>query len=250
MYLGFYGLRDLPFEITPDPKFVFLSPQHREALANLQYGLSSAKAITALIGEAGTGKTTLLHAALTSDKCRNVSGVYISSPTLTRPEFVEMIALRFGLSAHAAESKTAMLAELEPLLLERRSRGEIVALVVDEAQSLSGELLEEIRLLANLECDSGKLLPVVLAGQSELHHRLNEASLHQLKQRVTLRCELRSFTLEETASYIATRVRVAGGDPARIFTREAVVMIHQWSRGIPRTINVICDNALVTGFGL
>jgi general secretion pathway protein A len=178
-----------------------------------------------------------------------VRGVYINSPTLTRAEFVEMIALRFGLSSHAAESKTAMLAELEPLLLERRSGGEIVALVVDEAQSLSGELLEEIRLLANLESYSEKLLPVVLAGQSELHDRLNEASLHQLKQRVTLRCELKPFALEETAKYIATRVRVAGGDPARIFTREAVVLIHQRSGGIPRTINVICDNALITGFG-
>ena len=250
MYQGFYGFRDLPFEITPHPKFVYLSSQHREALANLQYGLSTAKAITALIGEAGTGKTTLLHAALASEKCRSVSGVYINSPTLTRAEFVEMIAIRFGLSAHAAESKTAMLAELEPLLLERRSRGEIVALVVDEAQSLSGELLEEIRLLANLESESEKLLPVVLAGQPELRDRLNEVSLHQLKQRVTLRCELRPFALEETARYIATRVRVAGGDPARIFTREAVVLIHQRSGGIPRTINVICDNALVTGFGL
>jgi general secretion pathway protein A len=143
-----------------------------------------------------------------------------------------------------------MLAELEPLLRERRSRGEIVALVVDEAQSLSGELLEEVRLFANLESESEKLLPVVLAGQSELRNRLNEVSLHQLKQRVTLRCELRPLALEETAKYIATRVRVAGGDALRIFTREAVVLIHQRSGGIPRTINVICDNALITGFGL
>ena len=158
MYQTFFGFRELPFEITPNPKHMFLSSQHREALGNLQYGLSSSKAITVLIGEAGTGKTTLLHAALASDRCRHVSSVSINSPTLTRPEFVEMLAVRFGLSPHAAESKTALLTELEPLLIEQRSEGKIVALVVDEAQCLSDELLEEIRLLANCETETEKLL--------------------------------------------------------------------------------------------
>jgi general secretion pathway protein A len=250
MYQGFYGLRELPFEITPNPKYLFLPPQHREALSNLQYGLSTSKAITVLIGEAGTGKTTLLHAALASEACRHVTCVYVNNPTLTRGEFVELLARRFSLSTHARESKTALLAELEATLIERRARGEIVALVVDEAQSMSNELLEEIRLLANCETESDKLLPLVLAAQPELRDRLNETELRQLKQRVTLRCEIRPFKVEETATYIATRIRTAGGNATKIFTREAVMLIHERSGGIPRTISVICDNALVTGFGL
>ena len=250
MYQTFFGLRELPFEITPNPKYLFLSGKHREALSNLQYGLSSSKALTVLIGEAGTGKTTLLHAALASDRCRNVSCVHINNPTLTRSEFVELLAQRFALSPKAADSKTALLSELEALLVERRSQGEIVALVVDEAQSMSNELLEEIRLLANCETETDKLLPLVLAGQPELRDRLNEPGLRQLKQRVALRCEILPFSLEETATYIATRVRIAGGQASKIFTREAVMLIHQRSGGIPRTISVICDNALMTGFGL
>jgi type II secretory pathway predicted ATPase ExeA len=250
MYQAFYGLRDLPFELTPDPKFLFFSPRHREALSNLEYGLSSAKAITVLIGEAGTGKTTLLRAAIESDRCRGVDTVHLNNPALTRAEFVELLARRFGLSARAEESKASLLTELEVVLRERRAKGEIIALVVDEAQSLSAELLEELRLLANIETPTEKLLPLVLAGQPELRDRLNEEGLRQLKQRVTLRCEILPLTLDETASYIARRVSAAGGDSMRLFSREAVMLIHERSRGIPRVISVICDNALLTGFGL
>jgi general secretion pathway protein A len=250
MYQRFYGLRDLPFELTPNPRYLFLTPQHREALSNLQYGLFSAKAITVLIGEAGTGKTTLLQAALDSERCRAVQCVYLNNPALTRPEFIELLARRFGLSARAEESKATLLTELEAILAERRARGQITALVVDEAQSLSLELLEEIRLLANSETATDKLLPVVLAGQPELSDRLNEPSLRQLKQRVSLRCEITPFKLEETAAYIATRIRVAGGEAASLFTREAVTLIHERARGIPRTVSVICDNALLSGLAL
>jgi general secretion pathway protein A len=250
MYQHFYGLRELPFELTPNPKFLFLSPRHSEALSNLQYGLFSAKPVTVLIGEAGTGKTTLLQAALGSEQCRGVRCVYLNNPALTRGEFVETLARRFGLSAHAAESKAALLAELERVLRERRAGGEITALVVDEAQSLSVELLEEVRLLANIETATEKLLPLVLAGQPELSGRLNDPVLRQLKQRVALRCEIAPFDLAETASYIATRIRTAGGDASRLFTREGVMLIHEHSRGIPRTINVMCDNALVSGMAL
>jgi general secretion pathway protein A len=250
MYQSFYGLRELPFELTPNPRFLFLTPQHQEALSNLQYGLSTAKAITALIGEAGTGKTTLLHTAFQSPACKAVSAVYLNNPALSRMEFVEMLSQRFGLSEHAAVSKAALLSELERVLRDRRERGEVTALVIDEAQSLSVELLEEIRLLANVETETVKLLPLVLAGQPELRDRLNETSLRQLKQRITLRCEIAPFSLLETAAYITARVRVAGGDAARLFTRDAIVLIHERSRGIPRTISVICDNALVTAFGL
>jgi type II secretory pathway predicted ATPase ExeA len=250
MYERFYGLRELPFELTPNPKFMFLPPQHREALSNLHYGLSSAKAITVLIGEAGTGKTTLLRAALESEQCRNVRCVYLDNPTLTLPEFVTMLALRFELSSRAARSKALFLEELERVLRERRAAGEITALVVDEAQSLSFELLEELRLLANIETATQKLLPLVLAGQPALRARLNEPELRQLKQRVALRCEIAPLDLSQTAAYIATRVSIAGGEASRLFTREAVALIHDYSGGIPRTISVICDNALANGMAL
>jgi general secretion pathway protein A len=250
MYQHFYGLRELPFELTPNPDFLFLARQHREALSTLIYGLASAKGVTALIGEAGTGKTTLLHAALRAEQCRHVNCVYLMNPTLTRAEFVEMLSVRFELSAHAARSKAAFLNELDVRLRERRARGQVTALVVDEAQSLSNELLEEIRLLANSETPTQKLLPLVLAGQPELKDRLNQTDLRQLKQRVTLRCEIMPFTVQDTAAYIAWRIRAAGGDAAKLFTREAVMLIHERSAGIPRTISVICDNALVTGFGM
>lgn len=250
MYERFYGLRETPFELTPDPRFLFLTAQHREALSNLQYGLKSAKSVTVLIGEAGTGKTTLLRAALDSDVCRHVRCVYINNPTLTRAEFVEMLARRFELGSAAAGSKTTMLAILERVLRERRAAGEITALVVDEAQSLSAELLEEVRLLANIETTTEKLLPLVLAGQPELANRLNESSLRQLKQRVALRCEIKPFEMSDTAAYIASRIRTAGGQASRLFSREAVMLIHERSKGIPRTVNVMCDNALLHGLAL
>jgi len=250
MYQRFYGLRELPFELTPNPSFLFFSAQHREALSNLEYGLYGAKPITVLIGEAGTGKTTLIRAALDSERCRNVRCVHLNNPALTREEFVETLAKQFDLSSEAARSKAVLLGELEALLNQRRLGGEITALVVDEAQSLSVELLEEVRLLANIETPTQKLLPLVLAGQPELADRLNDPALRQLKQRVALRCEIRPFELQETAAYIASRVRMAGGEASRLFTREAVTLIHEYSRGIPRTINVMCDNALVSGMAL
>jgi type II secretory pathway predicted ATPase ExeA len=250
MYETHFGLRELPFQLTPNPKFLFLTARYREALSTLQYGLFSSKPITVLIGEAGTGKTTLLHTALQSDRCTHVRCVYLNNPTITRTEFVELLAQRFALSAHAGESKAALLGELERVLRERRERGLTTALVIDEAQSLTGELLEEIRLLANIENATEKLLPLVLAGQPQLRDRLNDPALMQLKQRVTLRCEVAPFTVHETAAYMAARIRIAGGDATRMFTRDAVMLIHQHSAGIPRTISVICDNALLTCFGL
>lgn len=250
MYEAFYDLAEAPFELTPDPRFLYLTPRHLEALSNLQYGLSSAKAVTVLIGEAGTGKTTLLRTALQSERCHDVRAFHVTNPTLTRTEFVEMLARGFDLSPAAAGSKVVLLNELEPLLRERRAQGEVTALVVDEAQSLSDELLEEIRLLANIETDTEKLLPLVLVGQPELASRLEQPNLRQLKQRISLRCEVSAFGLIETAAYIVKRVATAGGVAERLFTREAVILIHERSRGIPRLINVICDNALVSGMAV
>jgi general secretion pathway protein A len=250
MYLNFYGLREPAFELTPDPKFLYLTSGHREALANLKYGLSTAKAVTMLTGEAGTGKTTLIRTALASEACANVRCLHLTNPQLTRSEFVETLARGFSMSPGAAVSKATLLAELERTLLERKECGEVMALVVDEAQRMSDELLEEIRLLANIETDTSKLLPLVLAGQPELADRLNENSLRQLKQRVALRCDLPPLTLSEAAAYIAFRIRTAGGEAARLFTREAVALIHESSGGIPRVVSVICDNALLSGFAL
>ena len=250
MYLRYYGLRELPFELTSNPRFLYLSPRHREALSTLEYGLSAAKAATVLIGEAGTGKTTLLRSALQSESCRSVKCVYVHNPTLTRSEFIQTLSRQLELGEAASESKAALLSALEMRLREKRAVGQIVALVVDEAQSLGYELLEEIRLLGNIETPNEKLLPLVLAGQPEFADRLNERELRQLKQRVALRCELKPFTVEETATYIASRIRAAGGEAARLFTREAVMLIHEHSHGTPRTISVICDNALVTAMAL
>ena len=248
MYTTFYGLSELPFELSPNPRYLLLTPSHREALANLQYGISARKSLTVLIGEAGTGKTTLVHAALSSDACRKARILHLANPVLTRDEFIEFLARGFALSPEASESKTALLAELEAVLLERRREGITTALVVDEAQSLPHELLEEVRLFANIETATEKLLPVVLVGQPELADRLNHPSLRQLKQRVALRCTLRLLDRLETEAYIRGRLHVAGANGTDIFTREAVTVIHERSGGVPRTISVICDNALVNGF--
>jgi type II secretory pathway predicted ATPase ExeA len=212
--------------------------------------LLAAKSLTLLTGEAGTGKTTLIQSALDSDRCRHVRCVYVNNPVLTAGDFVRMLALRFNLGDEAAGSKSVLLERLEPVLKERRALGEVTALVVDEPQSLSIELLEEMRLLANIETPTTKLLPLVLSGQPELAARLDAPELRQLKQRVTLRCELAPFELAETAAFIASRLTTAGGVPARIFSQEAVKLIHECSAGIPRSISVICDNALVSGMAL
>jgi general secretion pathway protein A len=247
MYEDFFGFNRRPFDLTPNPKFLVLTDSHREALSNLEYGIASGKGITLLLGEAGSGKTTIIRAALERQPQR-VHCVHLHNPTLTREEFVQMLAARFNLSEQAQHSKTSMLLELEALLKQRRASDEATVLVIDEAQSLPSDLLEEIRLLANIETDDEKLVSVIIAGQPELIERLNDVSLRQLKQRIALRCELRPLTLQETAVYIAGRIRAAGGVDARVFTREAVELIYERARGIPRTISVIADNALLGGF--
>ena len=250
MYEEFYGLRERPFELTPNPRFLFMTPQHREALTTLEYGLSGRTGIALLVGDAGTGKTTVVHAALQSQSVRHSHVVYLNNPALTRDEFLEFLAAGFGLSGDAAKSKTRCLSELTEMLANRHAGGTMAALVIDEAQCLPDGLLEEIRLLANIESASEKLLSIILAGQPELAVRLNQASLRQLKQRIGLRCSLASLGAEDTGAYIAARLRVAGGEVADVFTADAIHTIHERSGGIPRTISVICDNALVTGFAL
>jgi general secretion pathway protein A len=250
MYEHFYGLHERPFDLTPDPRYLFLTPKHQEALANLHYGIAQRKGVTAVLGPAGTGKTTLVRAARAAVAEAGGRCVSVTNPSLKRDEFIQMIARGFELSADAAESKATMLAELEVRLREYRAAGTVTALVIDEAQALSDELLEEVRLLVNFETDTDKLLPVVLAGQDELSERLAQPSNAALKQRIALRCHLLPLTARETAQYIASRLRIAGGVPGDAFTRDAIDVIHQRSGGIPRTISVICDNSLMSGFAV
>jgi general secretion pathway protein A len=247
MYENFYGLSARPFDLTPNPRYLVLPSQHREALSNLEYAIANRTGVTLLVGEAGTGKTTIIRAAIerqpTLTHC-----VHLHNPALTRAEFVQMLAAQFSLGERARTSKTDMLLELEQLFRQHYDAGERTVLIVDEAQSLPSMLLEEIRLLSNIEANDEKLLSIVIAGQPELATRLNDQSLRQLKQRIALRCELRPLPLRDSVDYIASRITAVGGVPAQVFTREAVTLIHEFSRGIPRTINVIADNALLGGF--
>lgn len=254
MYEAFYGLSERAFELTPNPRFLLLTPTHREALNTLDYGISARKGITLLIGDAGTGKTTLIRKALAIR--RAVSGgtspddrfVYVNNPKLTCEDFWQVLARQFELSAGAGSSKAEFLLQFDAALQSWHQAGAAAVLIIDEAQGLSTELLEEIRLLANMESETDKLLQLVLVGQPELGDRLAEPELRALRQRIALRSRLCPLRLQETASYIAGRLRLAGGDAARVFTRDAVMAIHGATRGIPRTISVVCDNALVAGY--
>ena len=248
MYEKFFGLRERPFDLTPNPRFMYFTPRHREALVNLQFGIESRKGVVVLIGEAGMGKTTVIRAAIEKQRDNEVRCVYLNNPLLTRAEFLEFLANALQLSAAAERSKTRLVAELAARLTEERQRGATVVLLVDEAQSLSNELLEELRMLTNIETHSEKLVTLVLVGQPQLADRLNDERLGQLKQRVELRCTLSPFDLAETVMYIRNRVRIAGGDAVQMFTRDAIQVIHERSRGIPRSISVICENALVGAF--
>jgi general secretion pathway protein A len=248
MYQEFYGLQRRPFDLTPDPRFLLLTGKHREALSTLQYALSGPRGLALVVGEAGTGKTTLIHAAL--EKRADGLPLLLSNPALTRSEFLEFLAEGFNLPAEAATSKTRCLSALTKVLTERQAAGTVAALIIDEAQCLPDELLEEVRLLANIETPQEKLLSIILVGQPEIAERLNRPSQRQIKQRVGLRSMLAPLDETETAAYIATRIQVAGGTCDSLFTRDAITAIYEHAGGIPRTVSVICDNALVTGFAL
>lgn len=248
MYERFFGLRERPFDLTPSPRFLVMTEAHREALSNLEYAVAARKGITLLLGDAGCGKTTIIRAAIDRQPSR-VHCVHITNPALTRDEFVETLAERFELTSEAGRSKARLVRELEALLRQRRDQDETTVLVIDEAQSLSNELLEEIRLLANVETADDKLLSLVLAGQPELAGQLDQTSLRQLKQRIALRCELKPLTRSETLTYLSGRVRAAGGVASKIFTRESAALLYQHSGGIPRSINVLADNAMLAAFG-
>jgi general secretion pathway protein A len=246
MYTRFFGLQKRPFGMTPDPAFLFLTEQHREALAGLSYALLDAKGFVVLTGEAGTGKTTLLARALQSLPKERIQFSVVLNPTLTPSEFLELALMDFGIK-EVPESKAQRLAKLQNLLLEGHAAGRISALVVDEAHKLSAELLEEIRLLGNFERADRKLLQIVLAGQSELDELLNRDELWQFKQRVAVYLSIHALSATEVEQYVVHRWMKAGGTELPIPT-EVIALIFRISRGIPRVINAICDNALMLAF--
>jgi type II secretory pathway predicted ATPase ExeA len=248
MYKQFFGLSKNPFEISPDPFFYHATPRHNEALANLHYGVGRRKGFIVITGEVGTGKTLLVRCLLAELRKNNIAFGYVFNPLLSTTEFFQYIMADLGLQ-YSGRSKTEMLLDLNRFLIQRHARGLITALVVDEAQALRPELLEEIRLLTNLETSQQKLLQIVLMGQPELEGVLDSPSLRQLKQRVSLRCQLLPLDEGQTRSYVLGRLERAGAkQEPPIFDNEALDKVYEYSRGIPRIINNLCENAMVNAF--
>jgi len=249
MYNAFFGLKESPFNLTPDPAFLYRSRQHEEALANLIYGVQSRKGFIVLTGEVGTGKTTMLECLRDFLAARHIDFAFLFNSRLNVEQFFELIAYDLDLRC-GRRSKTEVLIALNQLLIENTNDGRTTALIIDEAHNLEWDVLEEVRLLGNLENRRGKLLQIVMAGQPELDRKLDAPSLRQLKQRIALRCTLRPFELEETIEYVNTRLARAGMSPQTVFPPELLQEIHLRSQGIPRLINAICDNLLLTAFAL
>jgi general secretion pathway protein A len=247
MYQKFFGLRDSPFNVNPDPRFIFQTKQIREALAVLAYGIQNRKGFILLTGEVGTGKTTLLNRLLDWLHGQRVATAFIFNSQLNVSQLFEFIMADFEIPCKSREKSTVLL-KLNQWLLERYRAGEPAVLIVDEAQNLSLQVLEEIRLLTNLETSTDKLLQIVLTGQPELEEKLKLPQLRQLRQRITLRCRTTPLTLEETFGYIAERLRIAGADGEIIFSPEAIQTVHLYSRGIPRVVNLLCDHALMNAY--
>jgi general secretion pathway protein A len=246
MYTDFYGLNELPFALTPDPRFLYFTPSHTEVMANLHYGIESGRGLIVVTGEVGTGKTTLLRWMMKRLDA-TVMVAYIFNPRLSVTEFYQYLATLFNIGGW--ENKSEFLIELGKVLEARHHRGLRTVLVIDEGHGLSTEVLEEVRLLCNFESDTAKHLQIVLTGQPELREILNQPNLRQLKQRVALRCEITALpSVAETAHYIASRLKVAGAPRTDIFSPGAVDYIFRCSAGIPRNINNLCDNALLNGF--
>jgi general secretion pathway protein A len=246
MYREFYGLKELPFALTPDPRFIYFTPSHTEVMANLHYGIESGKGLVVVTGEVGTGKTTILRWMM-QRLDRTVLVAYVFNPRLTVPEFYQHITAL--LDVQKWETKSDLLIELGRTLESRHARGLRTVLIIDEAQGLSPHVLEEIRLLSNFESDTAKQLQIILTGQPELRDVLNQQELRQLKQRVALRCTIKPLpNVEETEHYISSRLLVAGAERTDIFSPGAIDYIFRCSDGIPRQVNNLCDNALLTGY--
>ena len=247
MYKEFFGLRANPFNVNPDPRYLFLTRHTEEALACLTYGIQSRKGFVLLTGEVGTGKTTLINKLLEWLRLQQVATAFIFNSRLNVPQFLDYMMADFGIPCDS-RAKSQILLRLYNWLLDRYRAGETAVLVVDEAQNLSDEVLEEIRMLTNLETFTEKLLQIVLVGQPELEHKLKQPQLRQLRQRLTLRAKTHPLSMDETKAYIAQRLRIAGANGQAIFDPEAVTAIHRYASGIPRVVNLLCEHCLVSAF--
>lgn len=248
MYCEFYQLTERPFNVTPDPKFLYLNARYREAIASLNYGITQRKGFITLIGEAGTGKTTLLNKLL-DDLDQKTKSVFIFNTNVTFEDILEYIFAEFDLPVHNGK-RLYMLQRLNAFLLEELRGGGNVALLIDEAQDLEFSVLEDLRLLSNLETAKEKILQIVLSGQPELGQKLSNPVLRQLRQRIGINCRLLPLSRDEITDYIQYRLQAAGCPDLKLFTREAEEQVYHFSRGIPRLVNVVCDNALVIGYAL
>jgi general secretion pathway protein A len=247
VYRAFFGLHDDPFSLSPDPAFLYRSIQHEEALSNLIYGVQARKGFIVLTGEVGTGKTTMLECMRDWLKQQRIEFAFIFNSRITPTEFLEMIAYDFDLRCDR-RSKPEVLMALQEMLVSQAERGSTAVLIVDECHNLEWEVLEEIRLLGNLENRRGKLLQIVLAGQPEFDRKLDAPNLRQLKQRIVLRYNLAPFSPTDTDGYIDSRFTTAGMPDQKVFSPDLIAEIHHRSQGIPRLINAICDNLLLTAF--
>jgi general secretion pathway protein A len=244
MYCDFFGFSEKPFTITPNPHFVFLSSIHREAYARLLYGVDSHAGFIALTGEVGTGKTTMLRTLLSQLDPEKYASALVFNPCLSADQLLATVCREFGVSAEDP-SRTGHLDSLNRFLIEQNSCGRTVVLVIDEAQNLEPDVLEQVRLISNLETERDKLIQIILAGQPELNYILQRHDLRQLNQRITVRCRLTSMTLDDTTSYINHRLSISGSRLPDIFSKGAIRRIYRFAHGIPRLINVACEQALV-----
>jgi len=247
MYKEFFGLRANPFNVNPDPRYLFLTRHTEEALACLTYGIQSRKGFVLLTGEVGTGKTTLINKLLEWLRLQQVATAFVFNSRMDVPQFLDFMMADFGIPCDV-NAKSQILQRLYGWLLERYRAGETAVLIVDEAQSLSDEVLEEIRMLTNLETFTEKLLQIVLVGQPELEQRLKQPQLRQLRQRLTLRAKTHAFNLDETRAYITQRLRIAGSNGDMIFDPDSTLALYRYSMGIPRVINLLCEHCLVSAF--
>src|SRR5208282_5539770 len=247
MYKAFFGFAENPFNMSPDPSFLFRSAQHEEALANLIYGVQSRKGFVVLTGEVGTGKTTMLECLRDFLNSQQIAYASLFNSRLDVQQFFEMIAYDFGLRCTRTQ-KTEVLFALNEMIIERANLGRTTVLIVDEAHNLEWDVLVEIRLLGNLENRRGKMLQIVLAGQPELDRKLDAPDYRQLKQRIALRCTLYPFQENETTEYIKSRLAKAGMVEQTVFSPQLLAEIHYRTQGIPRVINAVCDNLLLTAF--
>ena len=246
MYLQHFGLMRAPFEMTPDPAFLYLGESHQEGLATLVYGVRARKGFVMLTGEVGTGKTTLLHALL-SQLDPNTSAAFVFNPRLGPLDFFRVIFDEFDIEVQCT-TKAEYLIAFNRFLIERLERDHPTLLIIDEAQNLSPEMLEEVRLLSNLETPHSKLIQIMLVGQPELEEMLRSQALRQLRQRISLRFRLRPFDADEAEHYVHERLRLAGYTGKGIFKRAALRRLHAVTGGIPRLINVVCDAALLLAY--